>query len=82
MLTFVLYILGQSRFKAQQLADSNIELYSEIDERERIEKQMAYLAEHDSLTGLVNRNALKRILGEWLKPNRRIKSRFVIYRFR
>ena len=67
MLTFVLYILGQSRFKAQQLADSNIELYSEIDERERIEKQMAYLAEHDSLTGLVNRNALKRILGEWLE---------------
>lgn len=67
MLTFVLYILGQSRFKAQQLADSNIELYNEIDERERIEKQMAYLAEHDSLTGLVNRNALKRILGEWLE---------------
>lgn len=67
MLTFVLYILGQSRFKAQQLADSNIELYSEIDERERIEKQMAYLAEHDSLTGLVNRNALKRQLTEWLE---------------
>ncbi|RXS44188.1 EAL domain-containing protein [Idiomarina sp. 29L] len=66
-LTFVLYILGQSRFKAQQLADANIELYSEIDERERVEKQMAYLAEHDPLTGLINRNALKRILGEWLE---------------
>ncbi|MFD2632601.1 putative bifunctional diguanylate cyclase/phosphodiesterase [Idiomarina piscisalsi] len=66
-LTFVLYILGQSRFKAQQLADANIELYSEIDERERVEKQMAYLAEHDALTGLINRNALKRILGEWLE---------------
>ncbi len=68
-LTFVLYILGQSRFKAQQLADANIELYSEIDERERVEKQMAYLAEHDALTGLINRNALKRILGEWLEKS-------------
>ena len=28
---------------------------------------MAYLAEHDPLTGLINRNALKRILGEWLE---------------
>lgn len=66
MLTFVIYILAQSRYKAQQLADANIELYTEIDERERIEKQMAYLAEHDSLTGLINRNALMRILGERL----------------
>lgn len=66
-LTFVLYILGQSRFKAQQLADANIELYSEIDERERVEKQMAYLAEHDALTGLINRNALKRILVNGLR---------------
>lgn len=68
-LTFVIYILGQSRFKAQQLADANIELYSEIDERERVEKQMAYLAEHDALTGLINRNALKRILSQWLEKS-------------
>lgn len=67
MLTFVIFILAQSRYKAQQLADANIELYTEIDERERIEKQMAYLAEHDALTNLINRNALMRILNEQLK---------------
>jgi diguanylate cyclase (GGDEF)-like protein len=67
MLTFVIFILAQSRYKAQQLADANIELYTEIDERERIEKQMAYLAEHDALTNLINRNALIRILNEQLK---------------
>ncbi|PYE35417.1 diguanylate cyclase (GGDEF)-like protein [Idiomarina fontislapidosi] len=66
MLTLVFYILAQSRYKAQQLADANIELYSEIDERERVEKEIAYLAEHDSLTRLINRNALMRILSEWL----------------
>ena len=66
MLTLVFYIVAQSRYKAQQLADANIELYSEIDERERVEKEIAYLAEHDSLTRLINRNALMRILTEWL----------------
>ena len=66
MLTLVFYIVAQSRYKAQQLADANIELYSEIDERERVEKEIAYLAEHDALTRLINRNALMRILSEWL----------------
>lgn len=75
MLTFVTFVLAQSRYKAQQLADANIELYTEIDERERIEKQMAYLAEHDALTNLINRNALMRILNEQLSdPQKRTNS--------
>lgn len=79
MLTFVIYILSQSRFKAQQLADANIELYTEIDERERIEKQMAYLAEHDSLTGLINRNALMRILDEHLQDKQRSANTAILF---
>lgn len=58
LLTFVLYVLGVSRVRAQELADTNIDLYVEIEERERVEKKMAYLAEHDWLTDLANRNAL------------------------
>ena len=58
LLTFVLYILGVSRIRAQELADTNIDLYVEIEERERVEKRMAYLAEHDWLTDLANRNSL------------------------
>ncbi|HLV48634.1 MAG TPA: EAL domain-containing protein [Aliidiomarina sp.] len=58
LLTFVLYILAISRVRAQELADTNLDLYVEIDERERVEKRMAYLASHDGLTGLANRHAL------------------------
>lgn len=62
LLTFVLYVLGVSRVRAQELADTNIDLYVEIEERERVEKKMAYLAEHDWLTDLANRNALMKCL--------------------
>lgn len=79
MLTFVIFILAQSRYKAQQLADANIELYTEIDERERIEKQMAYLAEHDALTNLINRNALMRILNEQLKDTERSANSAILF---
>lgn len=79
MLTFVIFILAQSRYKAQQLADANIELYTEIDERERIEKQMAYLAEHDSLTNLINRNALMRILSEHLQDNEKSANTAILF---
>src|SRR5690554_3138931 len=58
LITFVLYVLAVSRVRAQELADTNLDLYVEIDERERVEKRMAYLASHDGLTGLANRNAL------------------------
>lgn len=65
LLTFVLYILGISRIRAQELADTNIDLYVEIEERERVEKRMAYLAEHDWLTDLANRNSLMEQLSEF-----------------
>lgn len=65
LLTFVLYVLGVSRVRAQELADTNLDLYVEIDERERVEKKMAYLAEHDRLTDLANRNALMERLEEF-----------------
>lgn len=58
LMTFVLYVLAVSRVRAQELADTNLDLYIEIEERERVEKRMAYLASHDVLTGLANRNAL------------------------
>jgi len=62
LITSVFYVLGMSRYRAQELADTNLDLYAEIEERERVEKKMAYLAEHDSLTDLANRNALMRFL--------------------
>lgn len=62
LITFVFYVLGTSRQRAQELADTNLDLYAEIEERERVEKKMAYLAEHDNLTDLANRNALMRFL--------------------
>ncbi|MCC5880955.1 MAG: EAL domain-containing protein [Idiomarina sp.] len=67
LLTFVLYVLGISRVRAQELADTNIDLYVEIEERERVEKRMAYLAEHDWLTDLANRNALMERLEEFFQ---------------
>ncbi|MCC5854884.1 MAG: EAL domain-containing protein [Idiomarina sp.] len=67
LLTFVLYVLGVSRVRAQELADTNLDLYMEIEERERVEKRMAYLAEHDWLTDLANRNALMEHLDQAMK---------------
>lgn len=58
LLTFVLYLLGISRVREKLLKDANRELYDEIEEREKVEKRIAYLAEHDPLTGLANRNAI------------------------
>lgn len=58
LMTFILRVLGISQVRAQELADTNIDLYVEIEERERVEKRMAYLAEHDWLTDLASRNAL------------------------
>ncbi|WP_194755906.1 putative bifunctional diguanylate cyclase/phosphodiesterase [Aliidiomarina indica] len=58
LMTFVLYLLGVSRVRERMLKEANRELYDEIEEREKIEKRVAYLAEHDSLTGLANRNAV------------------------
>ncbi|RUO34625.1 putative bifunctional diguanylate cyclase/phosphodiesterase [Aliidiomarina soli] len=69
LLTFVLYVLGISRVRAQELADTNIDLYVEIEERERVEKKMAYLAEHDWLTDLANRNALMERLEEFFSQS-------------
>ncbi|RTE87382.1 MULTISPECIES: bifunctional diguanylate cyclase/phosphodiesterase [Gammaproteobacteria] len=67
LLTFVLVVLGVSRVRAQELADTNLDLYAEIEERERVEKRMAYLAEHDWLTDLANRNALMEHLEKAMK---------------
>lgn len=58
LVTFMYAILATSRVRAQELADTNLDLYSEIEERERVEKRMTYLASHDFLTGLANRHAL------------------------
>ncbi|CUS48830.1 MAG: diguanylate cylcase [Idiomarinaceae bacterium HL-53] len=70
LLTFVLVVLGVSRIRAQELADTNLDLYAEIEERERVEKRMAYLAEHDWLTDLSNRNALMEHLEQAMKRAR------------
>lgn len=67
LMTASLYVLGISRVRAQELADTNIDLYIEIEERERVEKRMAYLASHDLLTGLANRHALNEHLEKALK---------------
>lgn len=71
LMTFVLYTLGISRVRAQELADTNIDLYAEIEERERVEKRMAYLAEHDRLTDLANRNSLLDRLKEFFADAQR-----------
>ena len=67
LMTASLYVLGVSRVRAQELADTNIDLYIEIEERERVEKRMAYLASHDILTGLANRHALNEHLEKALE---------------
>lgn len=66
LLTFVLYLLGVSHVRENLLQEANRELYDEIEERERVEQRVAYLAEHDSLTGLANRNAIIAQLSEEL----------------
>ncbi|RUO38663.1 hypothetical protein CWE13_03175 [Aliidiomarina shirensis] len=66
LLTFVLYLLGVSRVRETMLQEANRELYDEIEEREKVEQRVAYLAEHDSLTGLANRNAIIAQLGNEL----------------
>lgn len=75
LLTFVLMVLGVSRVRAQELADTNLDLYVEIEERERVEKRMAYLAEHDWLTDLANRNALMEHLESAMKQVRNSNTR-------
>ncbi|RUO36244.1 putative bifunctional diguanylate cyclase/phosphodiesterase [Aliidiomarina sanyensis] len=58
LISFVLYLLGVSRVRERMLQEANRELYDEIEEREKVEQRVAYLAEHDPLTGLANRNAV------------------------
>ncbi|RUO25371.1 hypothetical protein CWE09_01140 [Aliidiomarina minuta] len=70
LLTFVLYVLGVSRVRAQELADTNLDLYIEIEERERVEKKVAYIAEHDWLTDLANRNSLMTQLDVFFKESK------------
>lgn len=67
LLTFVLYILAVSRIRSQELADTNIELFIEMDERLQVEQKMSYLATHDELTGLSNRFALIEHVSEQIK---------------
>lgn len=70
LLTFVLYLLGVSRVREKMLQEANRELYDEIEEREKVEQRIAYLAEHDSLTGLANRNAILAQLEQHLQIKR------------
>lgn len=67
LLTFILYLLAISRSREETLSITNKELSAEMEERERVEKRMAYLAEHDWLTDLANRNKILEYLGEILQ---------------
>ncbi|EKE84891.1 signal protein [Idiomarina xiamenensis 10-D-4] len=78
LIAFVLSVLTGSRKRAQELADTNLDLYAEIEERERVEKQMAYLAEHDWLTHLANRNALLRFLEEHIELSQQQSTRLAV----
>ncbi|MED5294185.1 MAG: hypothetical protein VYD49_01500, partial [Pseudomonadota bacterium] len=51
----LLYSRHQQRQQHHQIADTNIELRREMRRRSRLQKNIEWLADHDDLTGLLNR---------------------------
>lgn len=43
--------------------------FSAIHKEEAVKKELGYIAVHDTLTGLLNREAYKEISAQWLRPN-------------
>ncbi len=63
--------LDQLQQQASILSKTNLELQSEISERQHAEKQLAFSAQHDALTGLPNRAFLVERLQDILVLTRR-----------
>lgn len=63
--------LGSLRIQTIELGKANLELQTEIAERERVEEQLSYNALHDAMTGLANRTLFLDRLGQAIEHTKR-----------
>ena len=63
--------LDSLQTQAIELGKTNLELKSEIAERERVERQLSYNALHDAMTGLANRTLFLDRLGQAIEHTKR-----------
>lgn len=64
--------------RTKELMDMNLHLANIIDEKERAEKSLHYLAYHDELTGLPNKNLLMDRINQSIKTSSRDKQKMAI----
>jgi len=67
LLAAVVYLGLSARGQAQVLTTANRRLEEEVGERESAERELAFLVDHDGLTGLPNRSGISRRLAEWIE---------------
>lgn len=62
LLMLILFRVKQHEQQNLKLLQTNYQLKQQLQQRDHTEEHLAYLSEHDALTGLANRNALLRFL--------------------
>lgn len=66
LLAAVVYLGLNASGQAQVLTRANRRLEEEIGEREAAERELAFLVDHDGLTGLPNRSGISGHLADWI----------------
>lgn len=75
LIVFMLLVTLLSRQKAK---NQSHQLSLEIKEREKIQQKLSYLANHDSLTNLPNRNYITQYIEQYLADTEKVKIPFTL----
>ncbi|WP_018694270.1 putative bifunctional diguanylate cyclase/phosphodiesterase [Algicola sagamiensis] len=79
ILSFLSYLLLATHYKSLELNHANLALKKQVEENEKVQQQLSFLAEHDPITSLSNRRAFERELEEKLKSAISQGENLVVY---